>query len=179
LKKLKSDFTINEIGKFRFYSGIIFGIGFSLILNSLFRLTLRLANLGMYIDQWNLDYEILTYYYILIGFAAIGFAFCFTTYIWMSKPFATNRRKTIRLRMAQINPIWIFFCTLLFLLRMFWFLAGVELTIEKDFPILGFMIPVFIYLYCWNLISDTYKSNKSFLISSLIFIIIGFILSGI
>jgi len=97
----------------------------------------------------------------------------------MSKPFATNRRKTLKLRMAQINPIWILFGTLLFLLRMFWFLAGVELTIEKDFAYLGFMIPIFIYLYCWNLISDIYKSKKPFMISLLIFIISGLILSGI
>jgi hypothetical protein len=106
----------------------------------------------MYIDQWNLDYEIPGYYYILIGFSSVGFAFCFTTYLWKSKPFATNRRKTIKLRMAQINPIWIFFGTLMFLLRMFWFLTGVELTIEKDFPNIGFMIPIFIYMFCWNLI---------------------------
>ena len=133
----------------------------------------------MYIDQWNLDYEITLYYYILIGFASVAFSFCFTTYLWMSKPFATNRRKTLKLRMAQINSIWISFGVLMFLLRMFWFLTSAEVTIEKDFPILGFMIPVFIYLYCWNLISDIYKSKKTFLISSLIFIISGIVLSGI
>lgn len=116
---------------------------------------------------------------IRIGFTSVGFTFCFTTYLWMSKPFTTNRRKTLKLRMAQINPIWIFFGVLMFLLRMFWFLAGVELTIEKDFPSSGFMPPIFIYLYCWNLISDIYKSKKAFLTSSLIFIIGGIILSGI
>ncbi|WP_377715728.1 hypothetical protein [Pseudofulvibacter geojedonensis] len=133
--------------------------------------------MGMYIDQWNIDYEIPTYYNILIGFSSIGFAFCFTTYLWMSTPFVANRKKTLKLRMAQINPIWIFFGVLLFLLRMFWFLASIELTIEKDFPFLGFMIPTFIYLYCWNLISHIYKSKKSFLISSLLFITGGIILS--
>lgn len=179
MKQIKSEFSINEIGKFRFYSGILIGIGFSIILNSLFRQTLRLCNLGTDIDQWNLNYEITIYYYLLIGFTSIGFAFCFTTYLWMSKPFATNRRKTLKLRMAQLNPIWIFFGTLMFLLRMFWFLAGVELTIEKDFSSLGFMIPVFTYLYCWNLISDIYRSKKAFLISSIIFVVCGFILSGI
>ncbi|WP_026775759.1 hypothetical protein [Polaribacter sp. Hel_I_88] len=179
MKNLKPEFSINEVGKFRFYSGILIGIGFSIILNSLFRLTLRVCNLGMSIDQWSLEYEIPLYYHILIGFASFGFSFCFTTYLWMSKPFANNRRKTLKLRMAQINPIWIFFGTLIFLLRLFWFFTSIELTIEKDFPVLGFMIPTFIYLYCWNLISDIYKSKKAFLISSLIFIISGIILSGI
>lgn len=133
----------------------------------------------MNIDQWNLNYEIPNYYYILIGFTSVGFSFCFTTYLWMSKPFATNRRKTLNLRMSQINPIWVFYGTLMFLLRMFWFLASVEITIEKDFPVLGFMIPIFIFLYCWNLISNIYKSRNEFLISTLIFIISGMILSGI
>ncbi|MCB0748925.1 MAG: hypothetical protein KDC90_15805, partial [Ignavibacteriae bacterium] len=82
MKKLKSDFTINEIGKFRFYSGIVIGIGFSLIFNSLFRLTLKLCNIGDVITDlsWSniITYEFSTYYLTLIGFASIGFSFCFT-----------------------------------------------------------------------------------------------------
>lgn len=183
LKKLKSDFTINEIGKFRFYSGIAIGIGFSIVFNILFRVILKMCNVGEVITDlsWSNynSYEFSIYYLTLIGFASVGFSFCFTTYLWMSKPFASIRKKTIRLRMAQINPIWILFGTLLFLLRMFWFLAGVDLTIEKDFAYLGFMIPIFIYVYCWNLISDIYKSKEPFFMTSLIIIILGFILSGI
>lgn len=135
MKNFKPYFSINEIGKFRFYSGIVIGIGFSIILNSLFRLTLRAGNLGININDWTLIYEISIYYYILIGFTSVGFSFCFTTYLWMSKPFATNRRKTMKLRMTQINPIWIFFGTLTFLLRMFCFFMGLELTIEKYYLI--------------------------------------------
>lgn len=183
LKKLKSDFTINEIGKFRFYSGIAIGIGFSLVFNILFRVILKMCNVGEVITDlsWSnyYSYEFSIYYLTLIGFASVGFSFCFTTYLWMSKPFASIRKKTIRLRMAQINPIWILFGTLLFLLRMSWFFAGVDLTIEKDFAYLGFMIPIFIYVYCWNLISDIYKSKEPFFMTSLIIIILGFILSGI
>ncbi len=183
LKKLKSDFTINEIGKFRFYSGIVIGIGFSLIFNSLFQVILKISNVGEVFTDLNwanyYSYEFSVYYLTLISVASIGFSFCFTTYMWMSKPFASIRRKTIRLRMAPINAIWILFGTLFFLLRMFWFFTGVAITIENDFPYLGFMIPIFIYLYCWSLISDIYKSKKPFLITSLIFLIIGIILSGI
>ena len=183
LKKLKSDFTINEIGKFRFYSGIAIGIGYSLIFNSLFRVILKMCNVGEIITDLSwlnfYNYEFSIYYLTLIGFASIGFSFCFTTYLWMSKPFASNRKKTMRLRMAQINPIWVLFGTLLFLLRLFWFFAGVDMTIEKDFTYLGFIIPIYIYLYCWNLISDIYKRKKPFLLTSLIIIIIGIILSGI
>jgi len=168
---------VNEIGTFRFYSGVVIWIGFSTVLNALFRVALKFGNLGMYFQEWRLDYEINDYYSYLIGFASIAFAFCFTTYIWMSNPFASIRKKTSRLRMAQINPIWIFFGSFLFLLRMLMFFLSVELTLEKDFPILGFMLPLFVYLYCWNLISAIYKSKKPFTISTIVFIIGGLILS--
>lgn len=179
MKNLKPDFTINEIGKFQFYTGIIIGTAYSIIFNILLRQALIVCNLGECINQWSLDYEISTYYFVLIGFSSVSFSFCFTTYLWMSKPFANNRRRTLKLRMAQTNTIWVLFGTLLFLLRMFWFIAGVDLTIEQDFPILGFMVPFFIYLYCWNLISNIYKSKRAFFISLPIFIIGVIILSGI
>ena len=172
-----------EIGKFRFYSGIVIGTGYSLIFNSLLRISLKLCNIGDNIEAMNwlnvINYELSFYYLTLIGFSSVAFSFCFTTYLWMSKTFATNRKKTIHLRMAQINPIWILFGTLFFLLKLFWFFAGIELTIEKDFALLGLMIPLFIYLYCWNLISNIYRNRKSFLLISLIILIIGIILSGI
>ncbi|MBJ2173063.1 hypothetical protein JBL43_02360 [Aureibaculum sp. A20] len=81
MKKLKSEFTINEIGKLQFYSGILVGIGYSIILNYLFRFTLKVANFGVFINEWKWDYEINTYYYYLIGFTSVGFAFCYTIYI--------------------------------------------------------------------------------------------------
>ena len=177
--KFKPNFSINEIGKFRFYSGVLIGVGYSIILNYLFRLTLRICNFGININQWNINYEISAYYYFLIGFSSVAFAFCYTTYLWMSKPFASNKRKTTRLRMAQMNPIWILFGTLLFLLKLFWFIAGVEFTIEKNFPNLGFMFPVFIYLYCWNLISSIYISKRAFILSFLFSLILGLVLSKI
>ena len=179
MKNLKSYLSISEIGKFRFYSGIIIGIGFGFIFNSLFRMTFKLCNLGIYLNQWSLSNELSTYNTFLIGFAASGFSFCFTTYLWTSRPFTSNRRSTLRLRMAQSNSIWILFGVLLFLLRMFWLFASVELTIEKDFPLLGFLIPTFIYLYCWNLISAVYRSLRFFITTSVVVVIIAVILSSI
>lgn len=177
MNTFKSEFSIQEIGKFQFYSGILIGIGFSFILNVLFRLFLVISNLGIFNNTWNLDYEVSNYYNLLIGFTSVAFAFCFTSYLWMSKPYATIRRKTLKLRMAQINPIWILFGTLFFLTRMFWFISEAELTLENDFPLLGFLIPIFIYLYCWNLITAIYKSKKTFLITSFTIVIIAILLS--
>jgi len=174
---LKSKLTISEIGKFRFYSGIIIGLGYSVIFNYLFRFALRICNYGKYIEEWRYDYEISPYYYLLIGFASVGFSFSFTTYLWLSKPKARIKNRTLKLRFAQTSSIWVFFVTLFFLLRMFWFFASIDLTIEKDYRYVAFLLPVFIYMYCWSLIRSVYKSRKIFWISLLLFIIIGFVLS--
>jgi len=45
---------------------------------------------------------------------------------------------------------------------MIWVIGETDISIENDFPYLGFMVPIFIYMYCWNLISDIYKSKKPF-----------------
>ena len=176
MKKLKTEFSINQIGKFRFYSGILIGIGYCIVLNLLFRFILRLSNLGFFVDEWNLQYEIPIYYYVLIAYSSIAFSFCLTTYMWMSKPIASIRRKTIRLRMAQVNPIWVFYGVLLFLARWFAFFIGLEITIKNDLSYLGFMFPIFIYLFCWHLISNIYKTKNTFIISTIIVIILGYLI---
>ncbi|CAL2062595.1 conserved membrane hypothetical protein [Tenacibaculum sp. 190524A05c] len=171
------DFGVREIGKFQFYSGISVGLGYAITLNYLLRLTLRTCNLGMDINNWSLNYEISSYYYLLIGFSSVCFAFCFTTNLWLGKLFLKNSKRTLKHRKARVNSVWILFGTLMFLLRLFWFLLSVDITIENDFPLLGFMIPLFIYLYCWNLISGVFKSTKALLISILVIMLFSVILS--
>lgn len=139
--------------------------------------------MGVYItdESWSniIDYQFSYYYLTLIAFTSISLSFCFSTYLWMSKPFAIKRNKTIRLRMAQANAMWIVYGILAFLFRLFLIFAGVELTLLEDFKYVAFMLPVVIYLYCWNLISGIYKSKKIFLKTTLYIIIIGIIMSNI
>lgn len=176
----KPKFTINEIGKFRFYSGIVIGLGYSVVLNLLFRFVLRISNFGVYIDSWNFVYKIDAYYSLLIGFTSVAFAFCYTTYLWMSAPIFSYKRKRLKLRMASINPIWIFYGVLIFLLRVFTYFLGTPLTIKDDFTVSVFLLPVFVYLYCWHLILGVYKCRKAlFLISILIVLLLSFLLSAV
>ncbi len=177
---IKPNFKVNVIGKFRFYSGIIIGLGFSIILNSLFRLVLRFANLGMNFDEsMSLDYDISNYYFLLIGFLSVAFAFCYTTYLWMSNPQIGSRYKTQKFRMAQINPIWILFSSMLFFFRLLFFFMGPDLTLENDIGYLAFIFPLFVFLFCWSSISDIFKSGKEILISLTVVIIFGSILSTV
>lgn len=175
----KPKFTINKIGRFQFYNGIVIGLGYSIVLNLLFRFVLRISNFGVSIDNWNFVYKIDAYYSLLIGFTSVAFAFCYTTYLWMSTPIFSYKRKKLRLRMASVNPIWIFYGVLMFLLRMFAYFSGTTLTIKEDFTVSGFLLPVFVYLYCWHLISCVYKCNKVFLIVTLIVVLLGFLLGSV
>lgn len=172
----KAKFTINKIGKFQFYSGVIIGLGYSIVFNFLLRFVLRVSNFGIYIDDWNFVYKINAYYSLLIGFASIVFSFCYTTYLWMSKSVLIGNRK-LKYRVVQSNSIWVLFIVLMFLLRMFSFFSTTTLTIQDDFPITGFLLPLFVYLYCWNLISRIYKCKKPFFIFTIMLLLLSLLLS--
>ncbi|MGB5982371.1 MAG: hypothetical protein WBG46_09515 [Nonlabens sp.] len=176
--KLKRHFSIKEIGKFRFYWGIIVGLGFSVLLNFILRKTLKFNNMGIVLDENNvfnvLNYEISPYYYALFAFLSVSLSFCFTTFIWMSAPYASMRNKTRRLRMAHFNSVWIFYACSAFLLRMFMIFIGMfslmdELNykLEEDYAVAGFLLPAYFYFYCWNLISHVYVSWRMFAFTTL------------
>jgi len=136
--------------------------------------------MGIVLDENNvfniLNYEISPYYYALIAFFSVSMSFCFTTYLWMSAPYASMRNKTRRLRMAHFNSVWIFYACSAFLLRMYMILIGVPYTIEEDYAVVGFLLPMVIYFYCWNLISDVYVVWKMFGKVTLVFILLTLIL---
>tara|TARA_B110000208_G_C11375874_1_gene286764 strand:- start:88 stop:282 length:195 start_codon:yes stop_codon:yes gene_type:complete len=56
---------------------------------------------------------------------------------------------------------------------------GFYLNLKEYFGFLAFLLPLFIFLYNWALISKIYQSKKILLISLLIFGILGLALSGI
>lgn len=178
---IKPAFTLKDIGAFQFYSGVMVGIGFSVVFNFLFRLGLRISSSNIIDSQFItqiLEYNISSYYSLLIGYTSVGFGFCYTTYLWMSRLTTHPKKKTKHLRFAQANSLWILFTTLIFLFRMYGFFSGEELTLINDFPILGFLVPTFIYLYCWNLISRVFKSLKPFIYTSITCLLTSLILSG-
>jgi hypothetical protein len=56
---------------------------------------------------------------------------------------------------------------------------GFYLDLKEYFGFLAFLLPLFIFLYCWSLISNIYQSKKALLISIVVFGVLGMILSGI
>ncbi len=163
MKNFKPNFTITQIGSFRFYGGILLGIGYSFLFYKILKFTTRFCNIGIYINDENWtnfnNYKFNDYYSFLIGFTSISFAFCFTTYMWLSNPFIKKYRNR-GVRYAQSNAMFVLFGVLIFLTRMTTFFIGLDITLENDFKITSYLLPTFMYMYCWNLISKTYKSKK-------------------
>jgi vacuolar-type H+-ATPase subunit I/STV1 len=136
--------------------------------------------------NWNnlINSKLDFYYTSFFGFLSVSLGFCFTTYLWMSKPNSEKRNVTRKLRFAQTNSIFVFGVIMLVLTRFFTIYMGFNydgfyLNLKEYFGFLAFLLPLFIFLYNWALISKIYQSKKILLISLLIFGILGLALSGI
>jgi hypothetical protein len=193
LKDLKVEFTISEIGSFRFYFGILTGISYGLTLNFLFQLLIKYNNVLISInsENWNnlLVFELSNHYSIITGFLSASLGFCFTSYLWLSKPIGNNLRKKSKKRYAQANSMFVFGLIFMILSRFYYFNIGfVEMTLfnnafsfntKEYFGIAFFLLPIFIYFFNWSLISNVFRTKKIILISHVIFVIFGFALSVI
>jgi hypothetical protein len=186
LKKHKSDFNVEQIGCFRFYSGLIIGFIFSLVLNQFFLSIIQISDsLVLATDSYSkipIDSKPTFYYSFFWSLFSISLAFSFTVYLWTCKPILNTRRETRLNRIAQTNSLFIFALIFLSVSRLLQFYIGfhyVDFEIKEEVGILLFMIPIFIFAYNWVYISKIYKATKSFMISILIFVIYGLVLSGI
>ena len=188
MKKYKSDFTLEQIGQFRFYSGVIVGIGYSIILTFLFQILIKANNITIALNKGNwenlLNAQLSFYSSLFFALLSVSLAFCFTTYLWTSKPYFAKRNRTRDLRIAQTNSIFMFGVIFLVLTRFFTIYLGFNydgfnLDLKGYLGFSAFLIPLFIFLYCWSLISKVYKSKRALLISMLIFFILGLSLSVI
>ena len=177
----KPSFTINEIGKKQFYLGLIIGLGYSIIFNYLLRLITLFANFSLsrknpyFINLEN--YDISQFMLNLIGISSVCFGFTFTTYIWLSKLNLGNKKLNIRKRYGQANSLFIIFTCFLFLIRLWNFFIQNPISLEKDFGLYCYLLPIFIFLYNWNLINRIYKVQKMILVIVPLIIIIGKLLS--
>lgn len=188
MRKNKSKFNKAQIGRFRFFIGIIVGIGYSLILTLLFQMLSKTNNItiAMHDGNWNnlINSKPDFFYRLFYGLLSVSLGFCFTTYLWMSKMNLEKRNDTRKIRFAQTNSIFVFGVIMLVLTRFFTIYMefnydGFNLNLKEYLGLIIFLLPLFIFLYNWSLISKLYQSKKALLISLLIFGILGLILSGI
>lgn len=186
MKKYKSSFSIQRIGFFRFYAGITIAAVLSFLLDHFFLGLIKLSDViaAMPNEYWKKPFfEKPSFYYSFFwSLLSISLAFSFTIYLWTSKPILKSRRETRINRIAQANSFFIFGIIFLCGSRLLQFYVefhNVDYKIKDEIGSLLFMLPIFIFAYNWTFISKIYKSKKTFLISLIIFIIYGLILSVI
>ena len=123
------------------------------------------------------------YYSLFWSLFSVSLGFSFTSYLWTSKPNLKNRRETRTNRIAQTNSLFIFGLIFFSVARLLQFYIEfhyeVDYKIKEEVGYFLFIVPLFIYFYNWNYILRIYKSTKPFLISIIVFLIYGLILSGI
>ncbi|RKS42534.1 hypothetical protein BC962_3201 [Gillisia mitskevichiae] len=186
MRKIKSKFQIIEIGKFRFYSGILIGFGYGFIINILLRLLTKTKDITYAIVDGNwtkfLNSELTFYNSFLIGLIAASIGFCFTTYIWMSNIKVKNRKEKLKTQYAQINAIFTFGIIFLVLLRFYQIyfqfnFDGFSLNLEEEYGIFLYFLPIYMFMNNWNNISRIYIVKQPLLISTMILILFGLVLS--
>lgn len=186
MKPIKSNFTIQQIGPFRFYSGLIVGLLFSLTLYLFFQYFIQISNVlaTTTSSYWPTAVKEESSFYASFFWSllSISIAFSFTSYLWTSKPILSNRRETRINRLAQMNALFIF--ALIFfmvnrILQLYIQFHIVDFQFKEEFGALLFLAPLFIFTYNWMFIARIYKSTKPFLISMIAFILYGLLLTVI
>lgn len=186
MKKIKSKFNILKIGKFRFYSGLLIGIIYSYLINLLLNLLVKSKDITYALSDGNwskfLNSEVNFYYSFLISLLSANIAFCFTTYIWMSKIYIKNKREKLKIRYSQTNAIFTFGLIFLILIRFYQIyfqfnFSGFSLNLKDEYGVCLYFLPAFIFMNNWNNISRIYRARKSFFISFIIILVYGLILS--
>ena len=111
-----------------------------------------------------------------MGLTVSGMGFLFCNQIWLG---FTNKIRTVkrRQRHAQNLVFYVVFLVLMFLARMTTIFVGLDIKLYEYFQISSYLLPLFLFLYSWIIVSSVFKINKQFFFSLLGFVILGFILS--
>ena len=184
MNKLKLNFSIKRIGLFRFYTGIGVGLFFSWILRLFFLYLIRMSDVLAVLSSgyWHTDpFKPISFYSSFFwSLFSISLAFCLTTYIWTNSRRLDNFRMTRLNRIGNVNSLFIFFFVLFCcsrVLQSYIQFNNLDLNLQDELGWLPYLLPVFLFLYNWNYLIRIYKSKKPFLLSILLFIIYGLILS--
>ena len=168
--------TIKKIGYLRFYLGILIGVGYSVFVN----LWLRLLDYTFFVlfDLFNEfpispeAFYISSFNSLLLSLVSTTLGFSFTMYLWASN-FVFEKKKVSHLnRFAHINSVFVFMLILFFLIRLLPFNTGLRydgygIDAQSDYSYLLFILPVFIFLFNWAIISRVFKSGKFIIFSGI------------
>ncbi|MFT5925359.1 MAG: hypothetical protein ACI9WL_000088 [Rubritalea sp.] len=177
--KLRPQFSIQEIGTKRFYVSILIGLFSTFVCNEFFRSITKLAQV-----EWHsvlgavpelFPYHSNSYYSILIALTSASFGFCFTVYMWLSKAYLSKRLNRKR-RHGQSLLLFAVFLVLMFFSRMMHIIICLDLVLQEGFNSAAFLLPIFLFLYSWNVVVSIYKLSSHFFLILFMCISLGWII---
>ncbi len=182
----KPTFSIREIGKVRFYGGILFSLFLSVILYLFFinMIKSQFVGIAMLDGNWSRLREFRfgdkALYFFALFSSSLGFIYA--SQFWLFNEFPKKRSNRMKVRKAKTQGLHIFYIVLLVLLRCFLMVTGISLdgygdALKEEYTFIAYLLPTFIFLYNWNMISTVYQSLKAQLISIPIWLGVSYLLS--
>lgn len=186
MNRYKPTFSIREIGKVRFYGGVLFGLLQSLvvfhflisIIKSEFTFTTG------YYDGWDLyfKFEFDSWTLYIIALISVSLSFCFITQFWLSLSTGQKRSRRFKKLKARTQTYFIFFFILAALLKVsedvfLLYLDGFGPYFEQEYNLIAILLPSYVFLYNWNMIATVYQSLKAQLLSIPIWLGVSYLIS--
>ena len=181
----KSRISVQNIGKQRFWFGILAGITSALSISLFFnqsREVLRFFT-GMSFDLLVLENKELTFFNYFFASLSTVLGLAITLWIWMGNRTRTRKMSKIYKQLSRTNAILIFWLILMMITRFgsifsFGILNnGIHLDLINDYWLLFVLIPIVVFAQSWFTIRLVYRSEKWILLSLLACLITAFTLS--
>jgi hypothetical protein len=175
---LKPSLTISNIGKKQFWIGLIIGLFFAFLINHFFILSREaLRSITFVRDPYILSNKEFRFYDLFFAAFSSSLGFGLTIICWLFTPNRNIKRNYLKIYIVASS----FFVTILSLAIVSRFgsvltlilygLPGYDnhLNILKDFWLLLFLIPIYVFFANWNSIRLLFKTNNWVLISVVLF----------
>lgn len=181
----KSKISIQNIGKQRFWFGILAGIisafSISLFFNQS-REVLRFFT-GMSFDLLILENKELAFFNYFFASLSTVLGLAITLWIWMGNRTRTRKMGEIYKQLSRTNTILIFWLVLMMTARFGSIISfgilnnGFHLDLLNDYWLLFVLIPIVVFTQSWFTVRLVYRSGKWILLSLLTCLITAFTLS--
>lgn len=162
------EMTVEQIGRLRFWGGIVLGGLMALILSLSFNYFREFFRYFTAIspDLYIPSQEDFTFYDLFYASFSTVLGFCFTIWLWMSSRSRISFVERVYRRVVQANALFVFWLFLMVVFRyssVLYFVvysrAGYnnELNLVEEYSLLFVLIPLVIFLYLWHLVRRVYR----------------------
>jgi len=184
----KSKLSIQNIGKQRFWFGILAGLFSTISISLVFNLTREVFRYftNMFADLLILDNEELLFFNYFFATLSSVLGFSITIWIWMNNRTQTRKMDKLYKQMSRTNALFIFWLILMMFTRIGSFLPFIilglpgydnQLNLYNEYWMLFVLIPFVVFAQSWFMVRLVYRAEKWILLSFLICLTTAFTLS--